>query len=923
MKGAQKLWIAVLLVSCACAQTSADGPAQVQKLEIFRQGQDIGLVVSLSMPVVPQVDTAGVPDRLILILPNTISDARQQRVAVNTNGVRTVRVGLNRSNPPETRIVIELEHASPYSLESDGPRFTVKIRHSTQATARSNVHRSSPPPAASGSLAGIFRRQPKPGPSEQVNTAAGNAAPPSSQLPIYLAETQGSLDTNSNANATGNNSRPTAQKPSVGSLRQGVVFPSAGTPGTGTVPSTVTASATPQSSVRSTTVSPAPQAVTQNGNLTAQLTAPPPAVPNTTMIRPAATQPQTPVVSPPPAGIPPRPAPDPSEASVTAASPVDKQSVPPANAPASVATPNAAPIASQSPSTPNSASPISAGQSVAADKDMPPLALRAVNPDLRTWFKVKYVAQDAAYLDGGRSAGLAEGMKLTVRESTASTTSPNSDPNNAGTIAELEVVSVAENSAVTSVKKVSRELQVGDVAYLSSDDQEALVQRNALSATRAYPAVVSFTEGDTLDDEARDEVPRPPLPSVNRARGRIGFDYIGTAMHGSPGASTSDLGMVVRTDITRLGGTYWNVSGYWRGRFHSTSSTSQPTLQDLINRTYHLNMTYANPQSPWVAGFGRMYLPWASSLDTIDGGYFGRRVAPGATLGIFAGTTPDPTSWSYNPDQKIGGAFVNFEGGSYEDLHYSSTTGAGVSLLQWNVNRPFVFLENTLLYKRYFSIYHSLQADSPAGNQAVTAPGPGIGRSFLTLRFMPISRLELDFNHTYFRDVPTFDPTLIGTGLLDKYLFQGFSGGARVEVWKKIWVYGDWGLSNRSGDTRSSLNQAYGLTWADLPWIHLQADLHYSRFNSSFGDGSYKAFSVSRSLTDNFRLQLLLGQQNFASAFSTNTNAKFLNSNLEVSLGSHYFLQGGLTINRGNSMSYDQWFTTLGYRFDSKQKRNQ
>src|SRR5205814_2926717 len=140
-----------------------------------------------------------------------------------------------------------------------------------------------------------------------------------------------------------------------------------------------------------------------------------------------------------------------------------------------------------------------------------------------------------------------------------------------------------------------------------------LVQQRTLSATRKYPAVVTFTEGDPLDEEARAEVPRPPLPSVNRARGRIGLDYMGTLSHGSTGLNSSDVGVVIRTDITRINGTFWNLSGYWRGRIDSRSSTSQPTLQDLINRTYHISLTYDNPNSAWVGGFGRLYLPWAPS----------------------------------------------------------------------------------------------------------------------------------------------------------------------------------------------------------------------------------------------------------------------------------------------------------------------
>jgi hypothetical protein len=527
------------------------------------------------------------------------------------------------------------------------------------------------------------------------------------------------------------------------------------------------------------------------------------------------------------------------------------------------------------------------------------------------------VAESAAYLDAGRSAGVSEGMKLEVRDTDRSTAQTEGD-NSAGVrvVAQLKVISVAETSAVAEISEPRRDVKPGDLAYLSSADTESLVAQRSLSPTRKYPAVISFTEGDPLEEEARAEIPRPPLPEVNRARGRIGFDYSGIVSHGQFASNSSNVGLVIRTDITRIGGSYWNMSGYWRGRFTSNSSATQPTLQDLINRTYTIGLTYDNPKSPWVAGVGRLYLPWATSLDTIDGGYVGLRVSDIATVGLFAGSTPDPTSWSYAPDQQMSGAFVNFQGGSFDDFRYSSTTGAGIQMLKWKINRPFVFFENGLNYKRIFSLYSAVQADKPASNPAVTSPGAGISRSFTTLRIQPFERLEFDVNHTYFRDVPNFDPQLIGTGLLDKYLFQGFSAGPRVEVVKDIWVYATLGKSSRSGETKSSLNQLYGITLGDLPF-RFHADLRYSRFNSSFGDGDYKAVSLSRNFRDSFRWEVLVGQQSYSSKLASSNKSKFLNANIEAPLGPHYFVQGGWTVNRGGSLNYDQWFATFGYRFDS------
>jgi hypothetical protein len=554
---------------------------------------------------------------------------------------------------------------------------------------------------------------------------------------------------------------------------------------------------------------------------------------------------------------------------------------------------------------------------------------------MRTEFKVKFVEQGSAYLDGGRSSGLAEGMKLVIWDKKPLAGADKTVQEQAA-VAELAVVGIAETSAVTEIHTPKRDVVPGDVAYLSSGDLQAIVQEQALGATRKYPVVVSFSEeGDALDEEARANVARPPMPSVNRASGRFGFDYTSTQSNDASQLSSASLGALVQADFTRIGGSYWNLRGYWQGRLVSNTVASQQTLQDLINRTYHLSLTYENPNAPWVAGVGRLFLPWATSLDTLDGGYFGARARHGVTAGLFGGSTPDPTSWSYSPNRHIGGAFLNEEGGSFDAFHFSSTAGIGKSFqtgtyttttptgttqTSYEDNRPFAFFENSLSYKRNFSVFSALQADKPSANPAVASPGAGVSRSFLTVRFQPFSRIEFSANHTYFRDVPTFDPQLVGTGLLDKYLFQGFSGGVRIEILKNVALYTDLGRSSRSGDAKTSLNQMYGITFLKIPKLNLRADAHYSCFASSFGSGTYRAFSLSRNLGEEFHVEILGGDQVFTSSLAGNQSARFLTTNMDTSLGAMFFLQGGFTLYRGQLQNYNQWNAIIGYRFDNKWK---
>jgi hypothetical protein len=544
---------------------------------------------------------------------------------------------------------------------------------------------------------------------------------------------------------------------------------------------------------------------------------------------------------------------------------------------------------------------------------------------------VRYVSGSSVYLEGGRNAGLSEGTRLVI-DAPATPTASDKSPEPVGqdmsptepavvSVAELKVVAVAQTSAVCDVISSTRALAVGDVAMLPRQEVEKLVEKHALSNTRNYPAVVSFTEGDPMDEDVRDEIPRPPLPEINRTQGQIGFSFSTIQSGGLVGSSSSSAGLVLRADITRINGTHWNLSGYWRGALTSQGSHAQPTIQDLINRTYHMSLTYQNPDSRWVAGVGRLYLPWAASLNTIDGGYFGRRVSERVTAGIFAGTTPDPTSWSYDTNRRIAGGFTNVSGGSYDDVHYSSTFGFGISLLKWSVDRPFAFTENTIDYKRVFSIYEAMTLDAPHSNPGVAPTNFGVGSSFITFRVQATPRLSFDLNHNYFRDVPTYDPQLVGTGLLDKYLFQGLSGGVRVEAPKHITLYTEIGRSSASGDPHASWNTMYGITFNDVWKTHIRFDARFSNFDSPFAQGHYRVFSASRVFRESLQLQLQAGMQRFVSPASKDGGSRFANAQVEFFVGRHYFFDGGFSVSRGGLQNYNQVYTTFGYRFDNRWKR--
>jgi hypothetical protein len=70
-------------------------------------------------------------------------------------------------------------------------------------------------------------------------------------------------------------------------------------------------------------------------------------------------------------------------------------------------------------------------------------------------------------------------------------------------------------------------------------------------------------------------------------------------------------------------------------------------------------------------------------------------------------------------------------------------------------------------------------------------------------------------------------------------------------------------------------------------------------------------------MSERLRLELLIGQQNFASPITADTHSKFLTGTIETTIGPHYYLQSNFTTNRGD-LNYDQVMFSMGYRFDSR-----
>src|ERR1700722_5921948 len=98
----------------------------------------------------------------------------------------------------------------------------------------------------------------------------------------------------------------------------------------------------------------------------------------------------------------------------------------------------------------------------------------------------------------------------------------------------------------------------------------------------------------------------------------------------------------------------------------------------------------------------------------------------------------------------------------------------------------------------------------------------------------------------------------------------------------------------------------YGITFGEIRNTGLQVDLRYTKFNSSFGQGTYQFISLSRNLADRVHAQLQGGMQHLNSSFSSNSSSRFVTGTVDWTVGPRYFLEGLYSWHTGTTMTYRQ-----------------
>jgi hypothetical protein len=120
---------ALLVVSMLPAPARAQSAtASVDRIALLGGSENVEVEINVSQRMTPQVQVLTGPERLVIDFPGAVPASTLHNLSTARGQVKSIRVGLFASNPPVTRIVLDLKSPQQYELFPSGKTIIVKLR---------------------------------------------------------------------------------------------------------------------------------------------------------------------------------------------------------------------------------------------------------------------------------------------------------------------------------------------------------------------------------------------------------------------------------------------------------------------------------------------------------------------------------------------------------------------------------------------------------------------------------------------------------------------------------------------------------------------------------------------------------------------------------------------------------------------------
>ena len=678
-----------------------------------------------------------------------------------------------------------------------------------------------------------------------------------------------------------------------------------------------TAPATAAPVARPATTATATAPATANGATTASAapTAAKPAAPPTAATPPATAPPTvvTPAASKPTLAVATAPAP---------AAPVAKAATAPTAAPATAngaTTASAAPTAAKPAAPPTAtAPPATAPPTVVTPAASKPTVVEAASsaapPKAGARFAVKYRSASNVYLDGGRAHGLGPMDRLRVFSGATS-------------VAELEVVFAAEQSASCRVVSETRPVQAGDVAVRMTPEVgvKALVAAASTtpSATAAPLATSTASTGSFAGGGGRTSFTGPWA----RVRGSASI-----GLYRTWDQTDSNYDFQERTGRLDLG--LYDISGKplsftVRGRsrqdIRARTLAERTPQSERVDRLYEVALRYEPPSDNVGIEAGRIGIYRFVGIGYLDGVLARFRPVRLVQVGGFAGRNADVETLGYGGTGRKYGGFVRLApGGRWATGAYDATLAFVREDAESDVSREYLSLESRFGSGSRWSLFERAELDLNRGwRQEATGKSYQLSNVSVSGNLRVASSAWAYVSYDGRRNYRYYLNRVVPEEVFDDLLHQGLRAGINLNRSGGFGATAGFGMTLKEPDPRNpelEIANAYsfngGVRHSALFGTPLSAGLDFSGYSNGYTDGGLLLARLGRRFTGGHMLDLSYGRSVYRLK-STNEDrtTQFFRLMGRGELVRRVYIQGDFEYDTGDDLKGPRGFLELGVLF--------
>ncbi|HYL91649.1 MAG TPA: AMIN domain-containing protein, partial [Alphaproteobacteria bacterium] len=140
----------------AVMASSSAKTSHIKDISVTRSEEGLNIEITGSGSMTAKTMKLTAPARLVVDIPNSILDRRLREISVNSNGVKGVRAARFQSDPPTTRVVLDMAAMRDVEIVPGANKLTLHLKD-----ASSRVQKPSQP-APSAAVVAMATAEPKP-----------------------------------------------------------------------------------------------------------------------------------------------------------------------------------------------------------------------------------------------------------------------------------------------------------------------------------------------------------------------------------------------------------------------------------------------------------------------------------------------------------------------------------------------------------------------------------------------------------------------------------------------------------------------------------------------------------------------------------------------------------------------------------------